>query len=71
MNLEVNIPEPINHKLELAQAKYNFAPSELITQLLTNYLQDLEDGEEALKILAENNAKFSLDDIISENGLAG
>ena len=71
MNLQVNIPEPMNHRLEVAVGRYHIQPDVLITQLLGEYLQDLEDGEEAIKILAENNPKISLADIISENGLEG
>ena len=71
MNLHVTLSDPIHQKLAMAQAKYGFVPDQLINKLVADFLQDLEDGEDAIKILAENNPKISLDNVIAENGLAG
>jgi predicted DNA-binding protein len=67
--IELNIPEKISAILNKISLDNNQIKQNIILQLLEEYIQDISDYENAIKILDSNEKSYSLEEIKKEHGL--
>ena len=69
VTITMRISEDLNNKLETLSHQEERSKSYFMRKALISFLEEVEDYEEALSILAQNNKRYTLEEIEKKLGL--